>query len=118
MTVLLISFKQYDRVSRPNLGDGGPLAGEGAGGVEKGGSVEGESLGCRVMRQGGGVGRGQEYQHPSMRYAGRGAGWEEEEGGRTKEKQQGEKKGKEKDTVNTSKHTTEPGRQHRSKPST
>lgn len=47
MTVLLISFKQYDRVSRPNLGEGGPLAGEGAGGVEKGGSVEGESLGCR-----------------------------------------------------------------------
>lgn len=45
MTVLLISFKQYDRVSRPNFGEGGPLAGEGVGGVEKGGSVEGESLG-------------------------------------------------------------------------
>lgn len=45
LTVLLISFKQYDRGSRPNLGEGGPLAGEGAGGVEKGGSVEGESWG-------------------------------------------------------------------------
>lgn len=32
-------------MSRPNLGEGGPLAGEGAGGVENGGSVEGESLG-------------------------------------------------------------------------
>lgn len=45
MTVLLISFKQYDRGSRPNLGEGGPLAGEGAGGVEKGVGVEGESWG-------------------------------------------------------------------------
>lgn len=36
LTVLLISFKQYDSGSRPNLGEGGPLAGEGAGGVEKG----------------------------------------------------------------------------------
>lgn len=34
-------------MSRPNLGEGGPLAGEGAGGVENGGSVEGESLGHR-----------------------------------------------------------------------
>lgn len=33
LTVLLISFKQYDRGSRPNLGEGGPLAGEGVGGV-------------------------------------------------------------------------------------
>lgn len=32
-------------MSRPNLGEGGPLAGEGAGGVENGGSVDGESLG-------------------------------------------------------------------------
>lgn len=32
-------------MSRPNLGEGGPLAGEGAGGVENGASVEGESLG-------------------------------------------------------------------------
>lgn len=54
MTVLLISFKQYDKVSRPNLGEGGPLAGEGAGGVENGGSVEGESLGHR--ERGGGRG--------------------------------------------------------------
>ncbi len=36
LTVLLISFKQYDRGSRPNLGEGGPLAGEGVGGMEKG----------------------------------------------------------------------------------
>lgn len=42
MTVLLISFKQYDNGSRPNLGEGGPLAGEGAGGVDKGVSEEGE----------------------------------------------------------------------------
>lgn len=73
MTVLLISFKQYDKVSRPNLGEGGPLAGEGAGGVENGGSVEGESLGH---------GGGPKYQHPSMRYAGRGCcmGWDGERG--------------------------------------
>ena len=43
LTVLLISFKQYDRGSRPNLGDGGPLGGEGVGGVEKEASVEEES---------------------------------------------------------------------------
>lgn len=43
LTVLLISFKQYDRGSRPNLGEGAPFGGEGAGGVEKGVCVEGES---------------------------------------------------------------------------
>lgn len=45
LTVLLISFKQYDSGSRPNLGEGAPLGGEGAGGVEKGVSVEEESWG-------------------------------------------------------------------------
>lgn len=64
-------------MSRPNLGEGGPLAGEGAGGVENGGSVEGESLGH---------GGGPKYQHPSMRYAGRGfcTGWDERSGGKEK----------------------------------
>lgn len=64
------------------MGEGGPLAGEGAGGVEKGGSVEGESW----------VGERPKYQHPSMRYAGRGVvlrgrgrgGWKDKKkGGRT-----------------------------------
>lgn len=35
----------------------------------------------------------QEYQHPSMRYAGRGTGWEEREEVGQKEKQQSKKKG-------------------------
>lgn len=62
------------------MGEGGPLAGEGAGGVEKGGSVEGESWG----------GARPKYQHPSMRYAGRVwcTGWGERRG---RQKQQGEK---------------------------
>lgn len=43
LTVLLISFKQYDRGSRPNLGEVDPLEGEGVVGVEKGVSVEEEN---------------------------------------------------------------------------
>lgn len=69
------------------MGEGGPLAGEGAGGVEKGGSVEGESWG----------GARPKYQHPSMKYAGRrwdggeGDGRIEKEGRRGRQKQQGDK---------------------------
>lgn len=62
------------------MGEGGPLAGEGAGGVEKGGSVEGESWG----------GAKPKYQHPSMRYAGGGwctgwgrGGWKKRKRGKT-----------------------------------
>ena len=43
LTVLLISFKQYDRGSRPNFGEGAPLEGEGVGGLLEGRIVDGES---------------------------------------------------------------------------
>lgn len=120
LTVLLISFKQYDRVSRPNLGEGGPLAGEGAGGVEKGGSVEGDSLRCKVRRR---WWRRWGTKSTSTRAWGMQVGVQDGRNGRggTERKQQSRKKGgggEEKDTVNTWKHTTEPGGQHRSKPST
>lgn len=110
LTVLLISFKQYDRGSRPNLGEGGPLAGKGAGDGENGERVEGDNWG----------GRKPKYQHPSMRYAGRVVyrmcERRNKKEGRWGRQKQTRWQGKEKDTINTLKHTTKPGRQHRSKP--
>lgn len=80
------------------MGEGGPLAGEGAGGVDKGVSEEGEG------ESWGGV----KHRHPGRGYAGEGVAWRERgRGGRTKT----DDKGKRERHHQHLKHTTQ-RRQH------
>lgn len=120
LTVLLISFKQYDRGSRPNFGEGGPLASEGAGGAEKGAS--GEEEGWRgvgvVGWQGAGQSRantryrpGRKRRHDSRRLGGEGKGGKGGKGDKTQNRHTDDK-GKRETPSNTISHITEWGRQH------